>query len=340
MRGSIFFIILICLSWLVCAETVTQLSELRNPGSINIDGEKVYINDGPEVFIFKLKDFALIRRFGKRGEGPGEFKTYPNFNRGGVGVQVHPDYLLINSVGRVSFFSKTGEYIREIKNRVSLSRCVLLENQFAGFKLLVEGELENIYVTLYDQNFKKTRSIRKILFYDRRHKLDPTQTFRIPSLVFEDEKVFFNDREGNIYIHDLLGNPVSKIKPLGPTGKVLALTEERKKRYIQTFKTDPRIRGGYENFKKIIEFPPFFPMLRTFRVSSKKIYVVTYREQKGLRELLIYDLKGNFIKQHYIGLDGLNAIEFYPFTIKNNKIYQLIEDLEHEEWNIHVKAIK
>ena len=59
-----------------------------------------------------------------------------------------------------------------------------------------------------------------------------------------------------------------------------------------------------------------------------------------IMELLIYDLKGNFLKQHYIQLNELNAIEFYPFTIKNNKIYQLIEDLEAEEWNIHVRAIK
>ena len=45
------------------------------------------------------------------------------------------------------------------------------------------------------------------------------------------------------------------------------------------------------------------------------------------------------IKEKYLSLKMKGGIEPYPNVIKNNKVYQLIENDETEEWELHVSTI-
>jgi hypothetical protein len=79
------------------------LPGLINPESIAIDGAKAFITEKASVYIFSLKDFKLLNKFGRRGEGPAEFKATPGI---ALKLYVQPNYLLINSMGKISIFSK------------------------------------------------------------------------------------------------------------------------------------------------------------------------------------------------------------------------------------------
>ena len=61
------------------------------------------------ISIFSLDDFNLINRIGKEGEGPGEFKEKV-FN-----LYFKDGQVLVNSAGRVTYFSEDGKYIKEEK---------------------------------------------------------------------------------------------------------------------------------------------------------------------------------------------------------------------------------
>ncbi len=107
-------VILLVLTGVVFAEKVAILSPLKNPYEIQVDKDRLYITEGPVIFIFSANDFKLINKFGKRGEGPQEFKL----NQGNDVVELYilPDYLQVNSLGRISFFTKDGTFKRVMMN--------------------------------------------------------------------------------------------------------------------------------------------------------------------------------------------------------------------------------
>jgi len=106
MRRSILFILMVCLASIVFAGNAVILKDHISPGEILLDDNHLYIVESPAISIYSLKDFKLLKTFGKKGEGPQEFK-------GGITVDVQGDHILVNSLKRVSFFSKDGKYINE-----------------------------------------------------------------------------------------------------------------------------------------------------------------------------------------------------------------------------------
>lgn len=64
------------------------------------------------IISFSVVDFKLKTTFGKIGEGPEEFKINP----AGVAklqIDIQPDAIVVNSLARVTFFSKDGTYLKE-----------------------------------------------------------------------------------------------------------------------------------------------------------------------------------------------------------------------------------
>jgi hypothetical protein len=323
------------------AESVT-LTELERPGAVVVDRDGIYINDGPKVFIYSPMTFKLIGSFGERGEGPGEFKTHPNINRGGVGLGLHPDFLLISSQSRVSFFTKKGKLIRELNKSDFFNQYVPAGEEFVGFKLLIEEKVfENLEVILFDRDFNKRKRVGKLLLYDRRRKLNPTTLLRFPQLFYSESRIIFNDQHGNIHIYDLISGTESVVEPGGENGKRIRVSNERKNRYIHTFNHDPRFsqRGGYEALKRIVEFPEYFPASRAFAVDRDSIFVITFREKAGENEILQFDLNGKEIRKSYMKIDEINAIEFYPYAFYRGKLFQLIEDGDEASWKLRIRGI-
>jgi hypothetical protein len=78
------------------------------------------------------------------------------------------------------------------------------------------------------------------------------------------------------------------------------------------------------------------------RISDGKIYVVTYQKEKekALTKTLIFDLKGKLMKTVSLLLEAMDIKALYPFTIKKDKLYQLVEDADGENWNLQITGIK
>jgi hypothetical protein len=90
---------------------------------------------------------------------------------------------------------------------------------------------------------------------------------------------------------------------------------------------------------KPVTFPDYFPSIQAFFVVDDRVYVMTWKKDRGKNKFYIYNLDGSFIKELWIPLVYQNELELYPITLKNGKLYQLIEDLENEEWIPHISEI-
>ena len=108
----ITFFILISAS--VTGEVIATLPDLLNPTGLVIEDENMYITQDITVYIYSLKDFKLKKKFGKKGEGPQEFNQF-------AAITPLKDKLLINSMSKISYYTKDGEYINEIKTKGGFS---------------------------------------------------------------------------------------------------------------------------------------------------------------------------------------------------------------------------
>lgn len=79
--------------------------------------------------------------------------------------------------------------------------------------------------------------------------------------------------------------------------------------------------------------------MRYFLAADNKVYIRTYREVKGESEFFIFTIEGKLLKRVMLPVEEKDALESYPFTIKDGKFYQLVENEQTEEWELHMVDI-
>ncbi len=102
-KWLIFFLIIMVCS-LTFAEKLGVLTEVLTPEMIEVSENEIYIVEGSSIFMYSIKDLSFIRKFGKKGEGPGELKVNPSITN----ILVIPgDSLLFMSMEKAIRFAKT-----------------------------------------------------------------------------------------------------------------------------------------------------------------------------------------------------------------------------------------
>ena len=100
----------------------------------------------------------------------------------------------------------------------------------------------------------------------------------------------------------------------------------------------PGSKPNFERLKKILKFPEIFPPIRDFRIADFHIYVLPYAKENGNICLYTFDLNGKFVNKKPVPLKEQSIMEFYPYTIQDGTLYQLVEN-DNEEWELHITAI-
>jgi hypothetical protein len=319
----------------VLVGNVVTLPDLVNPISIAAEGDRLYITEQTSVFIFSSKNFKLLKKFGKRGEGPSEFMTSPGFN---ITLYVHPDYLLINSPSKISIFSKEGKFIKEQKSSWPLPNFQPLGKSFVGFSAYVENKVRYLDFHLYDLELKKTKPIFKTRnpfqrLSDEHNPLIQTLPYQYYS---KHGKVFIN--EVNEVIH-VFGADGKKNFVLKYDFNKLKVTDKLKEEVYEVYRTHPGTKNMFETLKKLMKFPQTFPPMRDFYVADKKIYVLPFAKENGENYFYIFDMNGKFVKKIPVPIKDRNIFELYPYALEGSKLYQLVEN-EEEEWELHIASIE
>lgn len=125
MKNLISFIFLIFWSSIIFSEKIAEFPVILRPHHIQVEGDELFILEKYRVHIYSLKTFKSKIRFGKKGEGPGEFKSR-------VTISVKPDYILANSRGKFSYLSREGKLIKENKNNHIVTGVSLTQNKIIG----------------------------------------------------------------------------------------------------------------------------------------------------------------------------------------------------------------
>jgi len=321
------------------------------PQMLVVKGDRFYVSEGAKFSIYSLKDQKLIKSFGKKGEGPGELielQHYPNK------ISVQGDQIFVTGIGKAITFSKTGEFIREFKTTQSVFQLIPAGENFIAkeFAQSTDGKVRYMTIALYNSEMKKLKELYRQKWAQQEGSpgiiVDMSPDFT--SIAIEDNKIFIEKSVEGFLIdaYDFNGNKLYSIKKDLPQRKVTSDDRENLEAQIRDdpqTKTQASRMGGWNEMKKFIKmnFPDYFPAIKSIEASGKKIYVRTNNTKDDKDEYIVMDLKGNILRTIFIpGKFETSILALISggklSCIENGKLYYLIENEDEEEWELHEES--
>jgi len=334
-KTSFAIIVAFMLSILNYAVNRLELKEINNPGSIAVgDGNLFVYDSSAAIFTYSIKDFKLVNKFGRTGNGPGEFVVRPGIP---TALYFYNNQLMIDGITKIVFFSPEGKFLREIKKNTRSLGYFPLGEKFAvksSAKSAKENFVSFILCDVKDNHFKKSKE-----FFRFKHPFLQTsaKSFNPLNQISKNiycryNKIFVWDEDGVIRVFDDKGNKKVEIKR--DYGKQM-VTDGLKEKVFEYYKINPWTKIIYDKLKSVMKFPAHFPLIKDVFVADEKIFVFPFAKEKGHDVLFIFDLTGTFLGKQKSPLKEKNVFELYPYTIKDGKVYQLIENLDKEIWEVN-----
>jgi hypothetical protein len=335
MKRFCVFVLLLSLTFLVYAEKIATLKEVIKPDGMAICKDRILVTEKAIIYMYSLKDLRYIKKIGKGGEGPQEFKVNPF----GQPLLIYPadDKFMVNSYNRLSYFTHDGEFIKE-KNIKPFWYYQPIGNQFVALGFVENEQHQHVFgVILCDENLEK---IKTLYISDINMGFSGKYMFPISSIAFQvyKNKIYISrGDEFTIDIFDRKGNKIKRIKhPYQP----IKLTEDYEKKTIGSFS-----KPGYQMFgpfmKSRAKFKSHFPVIQDMYVKNDRIYVITYKMKNDKTECIVLDLQGNELKRVFISFPMIYGFDFkLPFYFHNHSYYNLVENEEEEVWEIHKQDIE
>jgi hypothetical protein len=345
-------VLLIFFTSSISAVKVIPFGEVNRPISINVDDAYIYIVEFPGIYLYSLEGFKLVKKFGKRGEGPGEIM---GFNR--VHLHVQPDKIMLSNKHKIMYFSKQGDFLKEFKSNPSFwGKVIPIEGNFVSMNRPRDPSNYFHNIRIYNSDLEEIKDIHQGDYWfqhlTRSKKNSLPLYIQFPQFHVDGNKIFLKGLEEDFVIHVFAASG-KKLYSINREYKKIKMTAEDKNRYLDYFKTSRIFGRAYDQMKSRLEFPVYFPALQTFAVADGKIYVVTYGKKNGKTEVLVLDLKGKLLKTVFLPLhqrdDELamtlenrvsRQVTNSTFAIKNGKFYQVLENQDKQSWELHIHEIK
>lgn len=330
-------VLIICFCFLgisLPAKKVTVLKELVNPDSMTIDGSNIYITQQAEVYIYDAKTFEFKKKFGKKGQGPQEIPPFP-FPMSGIPLmKISPlqDKLFISALGKILYFTKEGEFIKEFKYPSQKIQTYI--NFFPlGSDMVCQwtvAEKDEFFITasIVDQTFQQKKELKRKKVELHGGKMDLFSG----SMIFEAYKgrIFVAGEDFSIDVFDKSGKLQDQIKH---KHEPIKFNDDMRKQFDETLKF--MFRSFYDQFKIMFYYPDYLPIIFMLQFSDPYFYVFTWNQQGEKRDLFIFKLDGTFVKKTGIPLKMVQFIIPYPFDIMDKTLFQLVDNEDTEDWELH-----
>ena len=334
-----FLIVLLSLNIALSPETVAVLPEVNNATMMDISGGEMFIIDDVEVKVYSLKDYRFLRKFGKRGEGPGEMVTFPDTP---FTMIVKQDKVILNSVYKAIVYEKSGKMILEAKFSEMLIEAVPVGDNYitTRFEWVEETRTARASTFICNAEFKEIKKIYETdllqSYKTRKFAMPPLGTF----VRCAGDRVFlFDQQKDTIKVFDPQGNPKPDITFKCERTKT---DDTFKKRVSETLNTHPVLRNTDPRLKRMFYTPDVLPVFRDCRVIADRLYIQTYRQKGEKSEFIIMDFAGNVEKTLYLPVNDRIQIRYNPgstYAFCDSKYYYLVENIDNEEWELHVQEL-
>jgi hypothetical protein len=330
MKKIVSFGCLIFAFSLLQAEKAADYSDILRPVRIHIEGDSMYvIESANKVVKYSIKTHRLLHAIGKKGEGPGEFRRTPY-------LKVLPESLFFGTYEKFTYYSKTGELVDEKRQR-ALFRLLPLSDRYARFNQWTKDNIRYISINLLDPEQNLTKELQGHEVVLTRHR----------GIFYAINQYFGFDTHGDhIYVADSsLGFHITvyngegkKVRTIQKERPKIRIDEEFRDRHLQQSMALPRGGGEWrimaQNYK--IEYPRYFPDIRSISVKEGKIFIRTYNQKGDEVEFVILDLEGTTLHEGFFPLfEESSVVDAFPYDFSGGFYYYLRFNEAQNVWELH-----
>ncbi len=342
MKKKILLTIVVCMLSLsfLFGEKMATLQEVTRPDMVLAKDGKLYVLEKTSIFIYSLKDFRLIKKFGRSGEGPMEFMARP-FGPP-LNLYFHSGKLVVNSINKLSFFTLDGKYIDEEKVPPDAIFYRLKGGYLVIGAAIGEDKQPHVCYRIFSGDFLPQK-----MLYETEIALGARPDLHVPMnamnypLLYKDKIFIAAGKKG--FVIDCFNHSGKKLYTIEKKDyKKIKMTDAFRKSIIDWFKSHYQFRNVYETDKHRIKIKEYFPAIRSLTVDNDLLYVITYKTQKELTECIVMDLKGKELKRVFVPLLESEPYTYYPllYAVENGTYYALLENEDDDTIELHSQKIK
>lgn len=307
------------------AEKLAVFPDLMKPSQLVVGKDHIFVGEFPTVYIFSRVDSSLVKQFGKEGEGPKEFNRF-------FILRTVDDRLLVNSMGKVTFYTLTGEYIEEkrVNMQTGLNLLPLGKDRFVARGFTNEEGKAFITVNLLDGEGKKLKELGRM----------PTGLQGDKIRILEEQTAYETDGEriflsiGKEFVIDTFDREGKKIASITREYERAKFTEKDRETVLEEIRTDPQQKQFFDFFKERAVFPDYWPAVASIFPSGDILYVMTFKREGDAYEVFALKMDGTLVSRKMIPFRFRTPLQPYPSNVVDGKLYQLIEN-DDEEWELH-----
>ena len=328
LKASTFLIFLLLLAGFLPAQKTATLPELMHPHSITVDRIHLYVAERARVIIYSLENLRHLVSIGREGQGPREFQTLPHVP---ISVDVSGTYLLVASMGKISYYDKNGGFIKEVKARslaLNLRRC---GDNFLGWSQSREDGVIYNTINIFDRELNKAREVYRV----KDSYQGPGRGYRVLHQTFSywatDNRILLpgeDDASINIFDQQMKKRHTIRIKKRGRR-----VSADFKRRLTHYLRTSQESKNVFDRLQPL-RFPDRFPAIADFFIDPPTVYVLTWeRDGKG-SECFSFDMTGRYLKHQILPIRYETDLQPYPAVISAGTLYQLVENPANESWEL------
>ncbi len=297
------------------------------------DNERIVVVDIIRKFgvIFDKTDLKKKIRFGRPGQGPGEFGYIVNFF-------LDDRYIYVCSFSSISIFSLDGNFVKELKSKAKIQSASPVGENFVCHRTSPEyndRKSTNMIVefNLYDSLLSKKKPLLDTKMHA--HVLPGRNGKNIiywmgdsyQAEVYKDRIYIGTTSKGfHFSVFDSTGNKLYEINRDVPK---IPLTGEAKRKLRKLLKMNYGDKWAEYSAKNQIQFPDILPAYKSFFVNDERIYVFS-NSMDFKYDVTILDLKGNLLKKKVFSAFMLEEVISRKNYIIDGKLHRM-SDI-NERW--------
>lgn len=293
------------------------------------DHKNIYLYDIKlvEIYIFPVENVLHPIKFGKKGEGPGEFKWIDH-------LKVYPGYIFVSGGGKIAYFSMAGNLKKECKVEYATNGYIPLGKNYVCKKY--EKNL-NI-VKIFDSSLKEIKSNLETFeippnnVLAANNKIDLYAITDFFGYTVDSEVLYIGNTQKGFYfgVYDTEGRKLYEIRRDFEKRQVTSKDKEELMNRLLNSVGKQRFETAQKKYNYL--YPKYFPSYSKFTVNNNRLYVMTYTSLNSKQELLILNPKGNLIKKVLVPTTGDFVEDFY---ISDGKYYYVKENIDLDKWELH-----
>lgn len=314
-----------------------DLPDLVHPAGMVLWGDRLFISDQAEILRYDVKTRKSLGRFGRDGDGPGEFRIHTNLNNGGVFLFAGPNGLFATSLGRLSRFDWQGKVRKIWQTRSRGYRFVPVPGGYFGLGVSRNSEGTEFHtLNLYSPEFEPRQELHRQEIWNEINRLDPILFTFFPAFTVSNGRIFIADLSGTIWGFDTGGRRLHRFDHHIPAR---AVTGRDRQVLEQFLNRDHGYRGFLDKYHSIVKFGDHFPPVRAMVSDGRHLFVIPFALEKGRQVCYVYNAEGRFERRSFITVPEMSPIRLCPFTVSEGLLYELRLNVEQDRWELHREKI-